>query len=481
VTDDLEPRAPATAPPALLDAVLAFAGDLRDSGVDTAIADTLDAVEALQHVDVGSRSLLRAALQATLVKRAQDLDVFAVLFDAHFPLTAADLPPGDARAGDATSSRDSPAPPARTDHRGERDALLAELTDALRGGDDEALVRLAGRAVTAYSGIDVHDAGERYFLYRVMRALDLSNLLIALMARVRAERPDASGFERRQLRDDLRERIEQFRRLLAAAIRSRLVERGARPPGGREDPRRIEDIDVAAASTTELRLMRAAVRPLARRLASRVGQRRRRHRHGRIDIRRTVRRSLETGGTPLNPAFRQARRTKPQLVVLCDISGSVAEFAHFTLMLLHALQAELAGLRAFVFVDGVAEMTTLLAQADAFLDPRLLVTLPGVVDHDGHSDYGRALGTFVERHRDAVGPGTTVLITGDARTNYRASGVESLRLVRGRCRRLYWFNPEPPDEWDADDSALSEFGDLCDGVFEVRTLNQLGDAVAAII
>ena len=340
---------------------------------------------------------------------------------------------------------------------------------------------LAEEAVARYSGIGTQVGSERYFLYRVMRALDLSNLLIAVMASQRGEHPESSEFELRQLRDDVRERIDRLRRLLAAAVRSRLAlnaDREAPPP---LMPRRLEDIDVLAASTTELNAVRASVRPLARKLASRVGRQRRRHRHGSLDVRRTIRRSLDAGGIPLDPAWRRARRTKPQLVMLCDLSGSVAEFAHFTLMLLHAMRAELAGLRAFVFVDGVAEVTRVLEEAEVDLDPRLLVTVPGVIAGDGHSDYGRALGTFVERYDGAVGTGTTVLITGDARTNLRGSGIESLRVIRHRCRRLYWFNPEPAAEWGDPDSALEEYRDLCDGVFEVRNLTQLATAVAAII
>ena len=351
-------------------------------------------------------------------------------------------------------------------------SLVDALVEALRSGDDDALAALAGEAVEAYAGMETQEGGERYFLYRVMRALDLSNLLIAVMSRQRAADPDASAGDLRNLRDDVRERLERYRKMLAAEVR-----RGT----GLVAPRRIEDLEVTSASTTELRQLRAAVRPLARKLASRIGQQRRRHRRGRLDVRRTLRRSLDAGGTPLDPAFRKARPTKPRLVVLCDISGSVAEFAHFTLMLLHALQAELAGLRAFVFVDGVAEVTSVLERAEVALDPRLLVTLPGVVAVDGHSDYQRALATFVDRHADALGPSATVLVAGDARTNYRGSGVESLRAIRRRCRRLYWFNPEPEAEWGDTDSELDAYRALCDGVFEVRSLTQLADAVAAII
>ena len=434
----------------LVERVLALAADLRAAGVDTSIAEAIDGVEAIGHLDVGDRQLLRAGLQATLVKRSEDREVFAVLFERHFPRSP---------AGRVATQR----PVA---------SLVDALVEALRSGDDEALAMLAGEAVEAYAGMETQEGGERYFLYRVMRALDLSNLLIAVMNRQRAADPDASASDLRNLRDDVRERLERYRKMLAAEVR-----RGT----GLVAPRRIEDLEVTSASTTELRQLRAAVRPLARKLASRIGQQRRRHRRGRLDVRRTLRRSLDAGGTPLDPAFRKARPTKPRLVVLCDISGSVAEFAHFTLMLLHALQAELAGLRAFVFVDGVAEVTSVLERAEVTLDPRLLVTLPGVVAVDGHSDYQRALATFVDRHGDALGPSATVLVAGDARTNYRGSGVESLRAIRRRCRRLYWFNPEPEAEWGDTDSELDAYRVLCDGVFEVRSLAQLADAVAAII
>jgi uncharacterized protein with von Willebrand factor type A (vWA) domain len=421
---------------------------------------------------------VRAALQAALVKRVEDLAVFELLFDRHFPAKPADgVPRRGAR--DAPSRPESDASDVSTLHA--TGGVPLALVDAIRLGDEDTLVELAEEAVARYSGIETQPGSERYFVYRVMRALDLSNLLIAVMARQRAEHPDSSAFELPQLRDDVQQRIAWLRRLLVAAVRSRLAGDAADRVHQVALPRRVEDIDFLDASTTELRELRVAVRPLARKLASRVGRQRRRHRHGSLDVRRTIRRSLDAGGIPLDPAWRRARRTKPEVVMLCDISGSVAEFAHFTLMLLHAMRAELAALRAFVFVDGVAEVTRVIEQAEVTLDPRLLVSVPGVIAGDGHSDYGRALGTFVERYDSAVGAGTTVLVTGDARTNLRGTGVESLRVIGHRCRRLYWLNPEPATGWADPDSALAEYRELCDGVFEVRNLAQLATAVAAII
>ena len=450
---------------------------LRDGGVDVSLGEVLDAASAMRHVDLLDRDALRTAMQATLIKRPEDLAVFSSLFDECFPLRRG-ADPVEAASGAGTADVVTAAPGvgiAGAD-------LGAELLRALRDADVDALRLLAVDAVDRYAGMDTTKGGERYFLHRVLRALDLANLLVAAMVEARAAMGDSDPAELRRLRDDLARRLEQYRRMLAEEVRARLRELSHGIAGtGLVAPRRLEDVDVLAASTTELRQMRQAVRPLARKLASRVSQQRRRHQRGRVDMRRTIRRSLAFGGVPMDVALRRRRPGKPDVVVLCDISGSVAEFAHFTLLLLHALQSELAGLRSFVFVDGVAEVTRVLEAAEVHLDPRLLVTLPGVIAADGHSDYEGAFKRFLDAQSQALRPGTTVIIAGDGRTNYRPAGVGTFREICQRVRRVYWFNPEPTDDWGTDDSALPLYRQSCTGVFEVRSLSQLADAIAGIL
>ncbi|HTN79091.1 MAG TPA: VWA domain-containing protein [Acidimicrobiales bacterium] len=466
------------------DAILAmllrlFAG-LRDGGVDVSLGEVLDAASAMRHVDLIDRDALRTAMQSTLIKRPEDLAIFSSLFDECFPRrrsspTSVDISLDRVEDVDGLGGMSPGIGIADGD-------MSAALLDALRDADLDALRLLAVDAVDRFAGMETAKGGERYFIHRVLRALDLANLLVAAMAEARASTVDGDPAELKRLHDDLARRLEQYRRMLAEEIRARLRESGRGAAGtGLVAPRRLEDVDVLAASTTELRQMRQAVRPLARKLASRVSQQRRRHQRGRVDMRRTIRRSLASGGVPMDVAFRRRRPGKPDVVVLCDISGSVAEFAHFTLLLLHALQTELSGLRSFVFVDGVAEVTGVLDAAEVHLDPRLLVTLPGVIAADGHSDYEGAFRRFLDGQGHALRPGTTVIVAGDGRTNYRPAGVGTFREICQRVRRVYWFNPEPSDEWGTDDSALPLYGQSCTGVFEVRSLSQLADAIGEIL
>ena len=472
---------PGTSSDGVLAMLLALVDELRRAGVAVSMVEVIDATAALGHVELVDRPVLRAGLAGTLVKRPEDLPLFQLAFDRCFPLTPPDerattRQPADA-SGDGPASSVPDLLPVEPSTE-----LLGALLAALRDDDSETLAAMAALAVDRHAGIGTVEGSERYFLYRVLRALDVANLLAAAMRAERAEHPGASALELRLRRDEHAARIDELRRLIAREVRRRLARLGDEAGVLAPIPHRLADLDVLRASTTDLRELRAAVRPLARKLASRVAQRRRRHHLGRLDMRRTMRHSLTTGGVPMDPAYRRRKLSKPNVVVLCDLSGSVAEFAQFTLALVHALDAELAGLRSFVFVDGVAEVTDLLDRADDVLEPRFLLTRAGVVMGDGHSDYGRVFDHFWTLHGErVVTPATTLIVAGDARTNYRPAGVEPFRRLSERARRTYWLNPEPRADWGSEDSAIDAFAPWCTAVFEVRTLRQLADAVVEIV
>ena len=194
-----------------------------------------------------------------------------------------------------------------------------------------------------------------------------------------------------------------------------------------------------------------------------------------------MRRSLQTGGAPMEPAFRYPRASKPDLYLLADISGSVSEFARFTMSLLYAMKEEFSKIRLFAFVDGIDEVTDLMKEGSHQLAPRNLLYRTDVVTGDGHSDYGNVFERFWHLYGHAdLDPRATVIITGDARNNYRPSGVERLRVIQERARKLYWLNPEPRLEWDTTDSIMSTYEPRCDGVFEARNLRQLAEFVYQI-
>lgn len=208
---------------------------------------------------------------------------------------------------------------------------------------------------------------------------------------------------------------------------------------------------------------------------------RRRHRRGQLDIRHTVRRSLGSGGVPLEPRFRHKVPHRPELFILCDVSGSVGRFARFTLMLTHALSSQFSRVRSFAFIDKLDEVTRYFDHEDFLVAVDRMNREADVVWTDGHSDYGSCLSQFHEVFGSDVGPRTTMLVLGDARTNYRARKAWVLKELGRRARHLYWLNPEPRRDWDTGDSAASEYAEHVDAMVEVRNLKQLEAFIEKVI
>jgi uncharacterized protein len=485
-------------PASLETSLLEFFHRLRDAGVPASMVEVVDAFHSLRHVELGDRAQFRAALAATLVKRGEDRASFDVLFDVCFPLTRGE-PPSDRggaetgsgeRDGDEAATAGAGTAPGERNGQGARAEtgepgtdLLEALLDALRHDDQAAMASLAALAVDSLGGMAGQPEGsERYFMYRILRQLELYRLIqLAMAGGFGADPLQAGSLEARLERERLQRRLEEFRRMLAERVRHRLAaQTGAESAAALYRERQLEDVDFLGASTSQLGELRQAVRPLARKLAARVAAKRRRRHRGRLDVRRTVRRSMQYGGVPVDPALRAPRATRPDLFVLADVSGSVVEFAEFTLSLLYAMSRELGRLRSFAFVDGVDELTGMLAQSERGLDLRATFARAKVVADDGHSDYGQVLERFSERYGGDVDGRSTLIVMGDARGNYRDPSVRTLRRLRERSRRVYWLNPEQRAEWDTTDSVMGLYAQHCDRVFEVRNLRQLADCVYEI-
>jgi uncharacterized protein with von Willebrand factor type A (vWA) domain len=328
--------------------------------------------------------------------------------------------------------------------------------------------------------------GGTYYLYRTLRHLDMDGIRGRLMAAAAAapslgqgpqddDDGGLSDLEARLAAEEFDARMERLRSLIESEIRRRLVaDRGAQAMAKSLRKPLPEDVDFMHATQDELASLRRAIQPLTRRLAVRLARKRRHGRKGPLDFRSTVRHSLSYGGVPAEPKFRYPRPAKPEIVVIADISGSVAAFARFTLQLVYAISGQFSRVRSFVFIDGIDEVTSLFEGAvDIGEAVHRVNTEADVVWVDGHSDYGHALETFWTRWGQQVTPRSSVIVLGDARNNYHASQAWVVQELAKRARHLYWLNPEPRSYWDTGDSIVSQYSVFCDGVYECRNLRQL--------
>jgi uncharacterized protein with von Willebrand factor type A (vWA) domain len=440
----------------MLPVLASFVEELRRAGLPVSLTEHLDAAAALTHVPLDDRAAFKGALAATLVKDASHLPVFDTVFELWFSLAGAD----EDDAGDELG-----------------DEALAELLErALAEGDEEALRELARQAVRRHAGLERGGRmGLSYHHYRTLRHLDLDGTVDRLAEQAQLEAGQGwEALDGRLHREELERRGERVGREVDAELRRRLVaQRGAAEVARTLRRPLPEDVDFMHATREELAQLRRSLQPLTRRLAVRLARKRRHHR-GALDFRGTVRRSLGSGGVPVEPRFRHRRPAKPEIFVVADISGSVAAFARFTLALVHAISSQFSRVRSFVFIDGLDEVTAFFSgEDDVDAAVRRVNTEADVVWAEGHSDYGMALEAFWDRFADEVTGRTTVLVLGDARTNYHQPHSEVMRELSHRARHLYWLNPEPSAYWDSGDSVMSDYAAHCDGVYECRNLRQL--------
>ncbi|MEX2555187.1 MAG: VWA domain-containing protein [Actinomycetota bacterium] len=450
----------------MLTRLLDFTHALRNAGVPVAASENIDALRALGHIPFEDREAFRAALATTMVKSEAHMQAFDVLFDLYF---------GAGPNPEATDARDSEDPQTGPEE------YLEDLFRALLAGDGSAMRDMARRAVAQFGRVESQQGGSPYFQYRVFRVVDLDAMMRRLMDEL-SGRDDLTALERQMWKDEFEARVKAFREEIDAEVRRRLAEHRGPEAVARHSVRPLpEDLEFVRATRDEIAQLRRAIRPLARKLATRLAMRRKHQRRGRLDVRKTVRRSLSTGGVPFDTRYKNKTPHRPELFVLCDISGSVSAFARFTLMFVHAFQAQFTRVRSFVFVDTLDEVTHFFEHEDFVDAVEKMQAEANVVWLDGHSDYGTSLERFWERYGESVGPRASVLVLGDARNNYRASSAWVLKALKQKARRVYWLNPEPVRYWDTGDSISSEYARYADGMIEVRNLRQLEEFISRVV
>lgn len=456
-----------------------FVRAVREAGIPVGISAAVDAAQVLTTVDLLDREQLRHGLAAVLLQRAAQRQTYDVLFDLWWPLS--DRPSVPAEDADADVE---PAPDDGSTDAERQAALAAELREELLrrllDGDEEALRRFARMAVDQLGQGQPSPSGQSFFSYRVLRALSPDTLVSQLLDGLLGG-ADRGGLAEQVARQTVRERLAAFRAAVEAEVRRRSAAERGRDRVARTAVKPLADqVDFLRAQSADLAELRRSVAPLARRLAARLSAKRRMGREGRLDFRRTVRASLATGGVPVVTHHKPRTVHKPELVVLCDISGSVAGFSHFTLMLTQALREHFSGVRAFAFVDSTDEVTRFFAPgADVADAVQRIGREAEVVTFDGHSDYGNALGVFAEKWASAVGPKTSLLVLGDGRTNYRQPGLPVLADLVRRSRSAYWLNPEPARLWGSGDSAADRYAQVIP-MIEVRNAAQLAEFVTTL-
>jgi uncharacterized protein with von Willebrand factor type A (vWA) domain len=443
--------------------LIGFADALRTEGVAIGTSELNDAFAALGEVEWTRPGPFREALAATLAKSPDDRRVFDLVFERYF-FRATEAAALDAGVRETEDGEQGMAGGDRIDF----DALREQILEAIRAGDEAALRDLARLAIAAFGrrgegsgvlGVDVQ---------RIRRALGLKAEPAGLA------KGDVPPSELPLTRDQIRRFEAHLRRELERAQ----IERTQALPQARP----LNELDRALPSgpAQDLAAVHRVVTQLKRRLATQGHQARGHARHAHVDVRRTMRASLETGGVPVVLKYKPKRPRRPELYVLCDVSTSVTSASVFFLSVLHALHDSFRRMRSFVFVERISEVTDVFTREKDFKAVNDAISKDaGVADVSGYTDYGRVWREFLESVEDDLHPRATVIVLGDARTNGRDPRADIFSRISEKAGRTFWLNPEPKLYWNYGDSVISAYEPFCEA-YECWTTRQLEDFVKAL-
>jgi uncharacterized protein with von Willebrand factor type A (vWA) domain len=448
-------------PPGLAAKLLGFCEELRGEGVAVGTSEMLDAFAALSEVDWTRREDFREALAATIAKSQDDRRVFELLFERYFFRTAEAV-----AVQRGVTEHEEGAPSAGEGERFDMSELSEAIREAMEAGDEDRMRDLARLAIAAFGraegsgvvGVDVQ---------RIRRTLGLTA----------GQQPPAQDGSERPPID--REQLTGFERHLRRELERDLIERTETLPPSR--PLAELDRALPTSPTQDLAAVHRAVSQMKRRLATLGHEQRGRKQATSVDVRRTMRASLETGGVPLRLKYRPKRPRRPEIYVLCDVSTSVTSASVFFLSVLHALHDSFRKLRSFVFIERISEVTDVFEhERDFAAVAQKISSEGGVADVSGYTDYGRVWLEFLEEISEDLDPRSTVIVLGDARTNGREPHAEVFAKVAEKAGRLFWLNPEPKLYWNYGDSVMAAYERYCDGAFECWTTKHLENFVNVV-
>jgi len=447
---------------------------LRTHDVRISPAETLDAVDVAASLGYANRSLLRDGLAMTLAKTQEEEVIFMHCFERFFQQDLADFSAAAIPANAQDSSPSTNAERLAADFTATQAAALqlaAETNPALQILMQTSLMQsLVGNDRTELT-LAINHAAERMglqqiqlftqkgqFTRRILDALGEEHIRNAVIALELSESPALAVLQR--YRDILREQVRDY------VEREYLLHAEGKTRQFMDDilsKTRLNNIE-----HIYLYKVQELIRRMARKLASRHSRRRKLLKRGRLDMAKTLRKGIPNDGVLFNTFWRQVRKEKPQILAVCDVSGSVAAYAKFLLLFIYSLQDVLPEVRSFAFSSHLGEVSEYFEEFPVEKAIELVNWKYG-----GATDYGNSLMDFAKLAMEAINSNTTVIILGDARNNRGDPKLEILQSIYQRARQVIWLNPESRRAWGSGDSEMLRYQTACHFSAECNNLKQL--------
>jgi uncharacterized protein len=460
------------------DRIVEFIAALRAAGVRISVAESADALRAIEATGVFDKDFFRVAMRATLIKEANDIPEFERLFPMYFGSAPPPMPnqPG---GGMSQQDREKLARLLEQMLRNMTPEQLRQLFEAMMSGQNMSREQMQQMLRESTSQGQMNNPYyQPWMTRRAMRELEfdrLDELLQELLEKLREAGVSEEALE--QLAQEARENQAALGEQIAQEVGANMMRRAAEEQQKRQPIDELMDRPFDRLRQDEIDDLRGTVNRLAALLRSRAALRQRRGNKGTLDAKSTIRANLRFGGVPIDVRHKR-RHLKPKLSVLCDLSTSMRPIVSFMLLLVYALQDQVSRTRSYAFIADLYDISNDFNESrpEAAIEAIQQRIRPGYYN----TDLGNSLATFARDHMGTVDRRTTVIVLGDGRNNHNDPNLRDFETIKRRARRVVWFNPESPRLWGTGDSDMPQYVPLCDMVHQVSNLRQLVDAVDSL-
>ena len=451
-----------------------FIKALRAADIPVSIGESIDALKTVSVTGYDDREFMKNALSCVVAKTPEEKDIYNDLFDLYFSRDTSqeamsNLSEDQNGTGEPSESDEPGGDPSEG---GDPSDAVDQLREMIEGSDPSALARALEAAARQVGVEEIRFSTQRGVMAR--RMLDQMGMrqLEGQMIELRGSGGDGDQEEaealseiRSELIDASRNYVEQQYAIFGEAATERFMEDY------------IQKARLTEIGPHDMDRLQTIIRKIAKRLAAKHSRRRKRRNRGQLNIRKTMRENASTEGIPFKTIWKQKKRERAKVVVICDVSGSVAAYARFLLMLIYGLNEVIPDIKSFAFSHRLVDISDELENNDVKEAVKQVIKEVG----QGSTDYGAALGTLQTDYWDCIDRRTTVIILGDGRSNYGNPRIDVMRELQGQAKKVIWLCPEHPSMWGTGDSEIPRFKPFCTLMQQCRTVKDLERVVDMIL
>jgi uncharacterized protein with von Willebrand factor type A (vWA) domain len=487
--------------------IINFIRILRESNVPISISEVLDCFKALQKIDITNKNTFKITLKTTLIKHKNDLKMFNKIFKSQFKNIEnkqvkkiskdqfnnwvnhlQDLIKEE-NFNDINNTKDNNIEDdfsSFDDHLQQNSKIKTNeeiYTKASESDIEQLAQQLTESEFNAQSNNDLNndDNNQDGLDGNNGNSMgDISNITEEIMQQNELNNARFNAIQQtgQHMKDDIDNKFDLLKEKIQEQIEDKVLEDvEVQSKEQSLDTNDLMDKDLAKLTLNELELVEEMIKKIVKKIITDITRRQFKSKHGRVDIKKTIKKSIRYGTIGSELCFKQKKKNKTQLVTLCDISGSVKDYVPFMLQVIIGIQKVFKDVSSYIFIDKIKNITDEVEKSNNIKETINQYVYDNTLGNG--TDYGNVFHEFSKE--DVFNNKTILIIFGDAENTGNKTGTNYLKKISSKCKKVFWLNPDNKNDWYNAYSELKSYKKHCNDIKMCNTLKHLDNFLKRLI